>query len=114
MAFAKLRIHTESTLTQFEASTTLLGQEMRQFLRRVCSKYRTYELPKEEAARGRRNAALTTQAGASKELSRPGKLLRTLNLNTYKFHSLGDYPEAIRQFGTTDSYSMQLVSVYFH
>ena len=101
-------------LTQFEASTTLLGQEMHQFLWRVCSKYHTYELPKEEAARGRRNVALTTQAGASKELSRPRKLLCTLNLNTYKFHSLGDYPEAIRQFGTTDSYSTQLVSVYFH
>jgi hypothetical protein len=33
------------------------------------------------------------------------------NLNTYKFHALGDYTAAIRQFGTTDSYSTEIVSV---
>ena len=35
---------------------------------------------------------------------------KVLNLNTYKLHSLGDYPDTIKQYGTTDSYSTQLVS----
>ncbi|KAJ3768539.1 hypothetical protein FB446DRAFT_608422, partial [Lentinula raphanica] len=36
---------------------------------------------------------------------------KLFNLNTYKFHALGDYPWTIRTFGTTDSYSTQLVRV---
>lgn len=35
---------------------------------------------------------------------------KTLNLNTYKFHSLGDVVSTIHIFGTTDSYSTQIVS----
>lgn len=34
---------------------------------------------------------------------------RTLNLNTYKVHALGDYADTIRKYGTTDSYSTELV-----
>jgi hypothetical protein len=37
-----------------------------------------------------------------------------LNLNTYKFHAMGDYVSTIQQFGTTDSYSTQSVSLIFH
>jgi len=33
-----------------------------------------------------------------------------LNLQTYKYHALGDYVSAIRRYGTTDSYSTQPVS----
>jgi hypothetical protein len=32
------------------------------------------------------------------------------NIQTYKFHVLGDYVSSIRQFGTTDSYSTEPVS----
>ena len=39
------------------------------------------------------------------------RLPKGFNLNTYKFHALGDYTAAIRQFGTTDSYSTEIVSV---
>lgn len=35
---------------------------------------------------------------------------REFNMNTYKTHALGDYVETIRQYGTTDSYSTELVS----
>ena len=38
---------------------------------------------------------------------------KVLNLNMYKFHSLGDYPDTIKQYGTMDSYSTQLVSDNF-
>jgi hypothetical protein len=34
-----------------------------------------------------------------------------LSLNTYTYHALGDYAATIRQFGTTDSYSTQPVSL---
>jgi hypothetical protein len=35
--------------------------------------------------------------------------LKMLNLNTYKFHALGDYTSTIRRYGTTDSYSTEAV-----
>jgi hypothetical protein len=35
---------------------------------------------------------------------------KTLNLNTYKIHALGDYVSAIKTHGTTDSYSTEMVS----
>ncbi|KAJ7830053.1 hypothetical protein B0H14DRAFT_1199605 [Mycena olivaceomarginata] len=36
------------------------------------------------------------------------KKKKVLNMNTYKYHSLGDYIQFIRLFGPTDSYSTQL------
>jgi hypothetical protein len=38
-----------------------------------------------------------------------GKLYKTFNLTTYKYHALGDYASTIRAFGTTDSYSTERV-----
>lgn len=35
--------------------------------------------------------------------------VKVLNLFTYKLHALGDYVNAIRLFGSTDSYSTQIV-----
>ena len=35
---------------------------------------------------------------------------KSFNLQTYKFHALGDYVATIRHFGTTDSYSTEPVS----
>lgn len=43
-----------------------------------------------------------------------GRLYKTLNLNTYKDHSLGDYVESIRQNGTIDSYSTELVNIPYY
>ena len=37
------------------------------------------------------------------------KRTKTFNLNTYKYHSLGDYVEHIQQYGTMDSYSTKHV-----
>lgn len=39
------------------------------------------------------------------------RLKKSLNLNTYKNHSLGDYTETIRRYGTTDSYSTESVTI---
>ena len=38
-----------------------------------------------------------------------GDNLKNLNLSTYKYHALADYPDMIREYGTTDSYSTQTV-----
>jgi hypothetical protein len=121
-ALAKLRMHTESTLSRMEAVTTILGRELRRFADTTCSAFSTVELPKEAAARGRRRARDQAKAGTSKESTgsstMPGsqskQKKKRLNLSTYKAHSLGDYVRTIRMFGTTDSYSTQTVSSTVH
>jgi hypothetical protein len=35
---------------------------------------------------------------------------KIFTLNTYKYHACGDYPNTIRCYGTTDSYSTEIVS----
>ena len=40
-----------------------------------------------------------------------GRRHKMLNINTYKFHSYGDYARTIRTYGTMDSYSSEPVSV---
>ena len=70
---------------------------MRQFHNKTLVKFHTVQLPRETGTR-------KGGAHSSKKL---------LNLNTYKFHALGDYVRNIRLFGTTDSYSTQVVSPTF-
>jgi len=123
-AYAKLRLHTETTLTFFERTTTELGMLLRRFVQVTCSAFKTKELPQEEAARGRRRAALAekkaTASSTSTSLDQKGKQLpsvvraprdRQLNLSTYKLHALGDYVKSIRRFGTSDSYTTQVVRI---
>ena len=97
-ALAKLRIHTDATLNFFEATTREFGRLMRQFRDRTADEFDTVELPNENGAK---------RGGTSSKKKK-------LNLNTYKFHSLGDYVATIRLFGTTDSYSTQIVSPITH
>jgi len=94
-ALAKLRLHTDSTLDLLESVTREFGRLARQFHDKTSDKFNTVGLP--------------CEAGAHK-----GGAKKTLNLNTYKFHALGDYVATIRLFGTTDSYSTQLVSSISH
>lgn len=98
-ALAKLRLHTDSTLDLLEAVTKEFGRLMRQFRDKTSESYDTTELP--------------CRTGSSKGGARSSKK-KKLNLNTYKFHSLGDYVATIRLFGTTDSYSTQLVRSISH
>lgn len=131
-ALAKLRMHTEQTLKFLEKSTTTIGQELRGFRDSSIKEFKCQELPKEIAARQRqreRAAAQKTQSNAKaqatdpppdtnesvqenskQEIPPPKPKRKYLNLFTYKFHALGDYVRTIRLFGTTDSYSTQIVS----
>ena len=106
-SFAKLRLHTESTLSYLETLTRELGQQMRQFRDETCSHFVTHELPREAEARKRRQ-----QTNAHGKQSEPGsgaRKLKLLNLFIYKWHALGHYVRTIRLFGGTDGYSTQLV-----
>lgn len=94
-ALAKLRLHTDPTLDLLEAVTKEFGYLMRQFRDKTSTEFNTVELPRGADAR----------KGGSHSSKK-----KTLNLNTYKFHALGDYVATIRLFGTTDSYSTLLVS----
>jgi len=78
---------------------------MRAFRDTTKDAFNTVELPSETAARKRRSLATEGDITAQSR----GPLKRVLNLQTYKFHALGDYVQSIRLFGTTDSYSTQLV-----
>jgi hypothetical protein len=137
-ALAKLRMHTESTLTQMENVTTIIGQQLRDFCNITCKAFKTTELPKEAEARARKEthqqsrrlSKVSSQATSEASPQAPaeglagatapvasapkGKKPKTLNLFVYKIHALGDYAATICLFGTTDSYSTQIVGIVLH
>ncbi|KAG2123872.1 hypothetical protein DEU56DRAFT_917278 [Suillus clintonianus] len=123
---SKLRMHSDLTLDIFDATTTDIGNQLRDFKVKVCSVHDAKELDKEVNARSRcqaKEAVRRTQAGKNNKSVTNGlltttaveepvdhnKLRRTVsfNLQTYKIHALGDYVSCIRRFGTTDSYSTE-------
>ena len=106
-AYAKLRLHTDSTLELFETATSILGEQLRRFVDVTCAAYKTTETPSEVTARARHNAKQAGNSGSG-----AGAQQKDLNLSTYKLHALGHYPDTIRRFGTTESYSTQTVSLY--
>lgn len=136
---AELRLHSDLTLDILEQQTTDLGERFRQFKQKVCPSYQTQELDHEVGARSRRQAkeaakwARTSNPHGPKRASQgsntkgkekasleqsqnvPGpkqpRKKKSFNIQTYKFHILGDYVASIRYFGTTDSYSTEPVSL---
>jgi hypothetical protein len=124
LSYAKLRQHTDSTLESFDKVTTSLGYQLRKFARTTCPRFRTKETPKEKEARERRaiakrakEVAAAAAAGLPPPAEKPKKSAsekwKTFSLRTYKLHALGDYLKSIRLFGTSDSYSTQIVSHLF-
>jgi hypothetical protein len=101
----------EDTLVFFDSATVVLGKTIRKFSQTVCSHYHTTELPHEHAACGRWMAALAAKQPQNAQGRAVGVKVKLLNLQTYKYHALGDYPNTIQHMGTTDSYSTQPVSV---
>ena len=74
--------------------------------------FKTVELTSETATRWREKARRldTTLPGSSKTSATSAARPKLFNLATYKLHALGDYVHSIHLFGTTDSYTTQLVS----
>jgi len=90
---------------------------MRKFEKYVCSKYDTKDLPSELAARTRRQQrkaiqkpTTTTPDPTQKNPATKGPQQRKFNLETYKYHALGDYAISICLHSPLDGYSSQLVS----
>jgi hypothetical protein len=105
----------------FDQTTSQIGAEFRNFVAKTCPAFETRELDREVGARKRRlskktqmNNAATGMPSHSAPIGEPRgqvhRLKKTFNLHTYKFHSLADYPATIRNFGTTDSYTTEIVS----
>lgn len=130
-ALAKLRMHTDVTLQQLEKTTTIIGKALRSFRDTISTAYTCKELPGETSRRARRqrkkngNSKHSTPAipqPPGSEMAQDAIPLipdispktKFFNLCTYKLHALGDYVSTIRLFGTTDSYSTQIVSKFYH
>jgi hypothetical protein len=146
-ALAKLRLHTDISLDLMDDVTTALGHTLRTFEKATSSAFETHELRREAEARVRqqnrstppgtssqipdllRSAPTPAVSSSSKTSAKPPRASssvnarrpKKLNLNTYKHHALGDYTAMIRRYGTTDSYTTELVcnvslisSVAFH
>ena len=101
-ALAKLWLHTEDSLKLLELSLKQLTTQLRRFVKVTCMAFKTKELPVEAAAWQQREKM------QAKNLNSPHP--KSFNLLTYKFHALGNYVQTIWLFGTTDSYTMQVVS----
>jgi hypothetical protein len=90
--------------------TASLGKSFRHFNAKTCAEYNTKELPQEAEAccrHTRRDADATAMANPTNN----EPLRKTLNLQTYKYHSLDNYARTIHQLGTTYSYSTTTVSI---
>ncbi len=105
--FAKMRMHTGSTITHLEDITKELGKLMRNFEASMRTQYATMELPREAEARKCRTKNTHPKSGEVRQA-------KSLNLFTYKWHALADYVPAIRLFGGSDGFSTQIVGLSFH
>jgi hypothetical protein len=103
---AKLRLHNDHTLDLLDKTTKELGIRFRAFADHTCQAFNTRELKREAEARQRRYMKTDPTSKNATASRRP----KPFNLQTYKFHSLGDYVETIRRYGTCDSYSTEIVS----
>lgn len=126
-SLAKLRLHTESTIKRLEETTINLGHQFRYFTFEICPHFETFETPREQQARNRRKAqekpaggrCTVTVNSTSRNSEEPdganrgGRKKKIFNISTYKMHSLGHYVHNIRLFGTTDSYSTQIVRLFY-
>ena len=108
--FAKLRMHTDTTINHLEMLTKEFGQLMRQFRGSTCSEFQTMELPHEVAAHKRQHQCIQDHVHKPGPASASSHCkIKMLNLQTPKFHFLGDYVCTIWMFGYTDGFSTQVV-----
>jgi hypothetical protein len=103
-------MHTESSLKVLEDVTIALGQDLRYFAEETCKHFKTVETDKEFAARTRAETRRQAKQGVDKpSTGSTGKRSATFSLETVKHHAMGDYVEQIKMFGTTDSFTTQIV-----
>ncbi|EJD40006.1 hypothetical protein AURDEDRAFT_70627, partial [Auricularia subglabra TFB-10046 SS5] len=117
-SLAKLRIHTDSTLSRLRHVTCDFGEAIRKFQTGCCEAFDTLETPSEQAKRVRAaQAAAARSSGKSGEVHTnkgPKEPLgkrqpRKFTVDTYKFHSMGDYAPTIVSLGSTYNYTTAVV-----
>jgi len=110
-ALAKLRLHTEHSLNHLDKASHLLGHQLCKFRDFTCSAFKTMELSSEASAWSWQRENKLTLAGSTSAsaAATTAPQEKSFNLATYKLHTLGDYVRTIHLFGTTDSYTTQLV-----
>ncbi|KAG9120429.1 hypothetical protein FRC07_004081 [Ceratobasidium sp. 392] len=107
-ALAKLRLHTSATLQKLREATTKLGNQLREF-KDCTANLEVFETPREFSAR-QRQAAARSKHKTGTSTTQPVELgcrRCELNLNTFKFYSVGDYVPNVAYLGTTDSFTTQ-------
>lgn len=113
---AKLRMHIDPTLAILDKETTTLGHKLREFQSKTCSVHPTLELKREANARRRRERKQqsTTSTGLASTQDHEAKQRqpKEFRLQTYKVHALGDYVATIKRYGTTDSYTSEIVRLH--
>ena len=114
-ALAKLWMHTDQTLVIFDNVTAMIGVKLCHFASTTCSAFQTEELRQEVTAHPCRSLKKNVnQDGGTPPSANnaqwSGALLRKFNMNTFKNHSLGDYPDQIYHYVMTDLYSTEPVS----
>jgi hypothetical protein len=108
-------MQTDNSLAILDDETTALGHQLRDFQTKTCVAYHARELKREANARKRRQnknglmVGSSAQEGGNRQDTNERRP-KSLNLQTYKAHSLGDYVATIKRLGTTDSYTSEIVS----
>jgi hypothetical protein len=104
-------MHSESTLSVLDETFKRLSRQLRKFRNVTCAAFATWELPREKAARERNTTNVRSGSdNRDRDAGSGGRKAKRFNLNTYKYHAMGDYIQSIRLFGTTDSFTSQIVS----
>lgn len=113
-------MHTDPTLKLLDSTTVRLGQQFRHFAYKTCPAFATKELKREVQARQRHKAKKKSAQDSGSGVAGPvgvrqakdtGPLRKTFNLQFIKYHFLDDHADQIREFGTTDSYTTEPVSI---
>jgi len=98
-------------MTFLEETFKKLSQKLHNFQHNTYAIFNTVELPKEKATHQCKSAQCFKTTTILLESSRPR--VKMFNLSTYKFHAMTDYARTIRLFGTTDSFTTQMVSTWY-
>ncbi|KAG2056709.1 hypothetical protein BDR06DRAFT_1039209 [Suillus hirtellus] len=113
-ALTKLRMHSESTLSVLDKTFKCLTHQLHKFQKFTCNTFTTMELPKERAAH-KHKATHQCLTSDIPDAGGGGQRTKKFNMNTYKFHTIGDYLQTIQLFGMIDSFTSQIVCEHpFH
>ncbi|KAG7091646.1 hypothetical protein E1B28_010667 [Marasmius oreades] len=106
IAYASLRLHSNSTLASLNTMVTELGDSMCRFVNDTCTTYETTEIPEE--AEERRTAAAKARKKKNKrkrDEEEDDLLPKEFNMRTFKIHNLEHYVYFIKNVGSLDGVS---------